>query len=231
MLQFHLQGSFLGIALTLAIGVLAAELFGYWLHRLLHSGLIPALSRSHLIHHLLLYGPGRPMRSSLYHDATDDRFALGNIGVEWLAPSAIILFISWALMRLFHVPPVYQTIALATLLGWPILMFSYLHDGMHLENFWMARVPVLRNWFLKSRRLHDIHHHNLRDDGTMHRNFGIGFYFFDRVFRTLANRHCPLNRTGYRAALEREGFDESELVSLRECSKRLFGKSASPGRE
>lgn len=34
----------------------------------------------------------------------------------------------------------------------------------------------------------------------MDANFGIGFYFFDRVFRTLTERHQPLNRRGFRVA-------------------------------
>jgi len=45
-------------------------------------------------------------------------------------------------MALFGVPQVYQALALCTLLGWPMLMFNYLHDRMHIENFWMTRVPV-----------------------------------------------------------------------------------------
>ena len=34
----------------------SAELLGYWLHRLLHSGAIAVLSRNHMKHHLVLYG-------------------------------------------------------------------------------------------------------------------------------------------------------------------------------
>src|SRR6266478_3707729 len=77
-------------------------------------------------------------------------------------------------------PPVYQVLALCTLLGWPVLMFSYLHDRMHILNFWMTRVPPLRSWFLRARRLHDFHHRSVNSKGFMNTNFGIGFYFFDR---------------------------------------------------
>lgn len=45
-----------------------------------------------------------------------------------------------------------------------------------------------------------IHHRSLADDGHMDANFGIGFYFFDRVFRTFADRHQPLNRRCFRVA-------------------------------
>jgi hypothetical protein len=36
-----------------------AEFVGYWLYRLLYSDKFPALSRGHLIHHFLIYGPSK----------------------------------------------------------------------------------------------------------------------------------------------------------------------------
>jgi len=220
----RLHATFVGVVATVVDSVIVAEFAGYWLHRLLHSGMFPALSRGHLIHHFLVYGPRQPMRAEDYHDATDNRFSLGNVGIEWLAPSAIILLFCWGIMALLGVPLVYQVLALCTLLVWPTLMFSYLHDRMHIEDFWMTKVPVLKSWFLKARRLHDIHHRSVNNRGSMDTNFGIGFYFFDRFFRTMAKRHRPFNWTGYQAAIERYGLDETELVSLGGCSKALFHK-------
>jgi sterol desaturase/sphingolipid hydroxylase (fatty acid hydroxylase superfamily) len=162
------------------------------------------------------------MRAGDYRDATNHRFSVGNMGLEWLAPSTIILLFCWGVMASLGVGPAYQALALCTLLGWPLLMFSYLHDRMHTQNFWMARVPVLRSWFLKARRLHDIHHRSVNAQGFLDANFGIGFYFFDRFFRTMAKRHRAFNWRGYRAAIERYGLEESELLSLRGCSKGLF---------
>jgi sterol desaturase/sphingolipid hydroxylase (fatty acid hydroxylase superfamily) len=218
----RLHVTFVGVVATLVDSVVVAEFVGYWLHRLLHSDKFPALSRGHLIHHFLIYGPRQPMRAGEYLDATDDRTSLGNVGVEWLAPSAIILLFCWGAMGLLGVPPVYQVLALCTLLGWPILMFSYLHDRMHTQNFWMTRVPMLRSWFLKARRLHDIHHRSVNGAGFIDSNFGIGFYLFDRFFRTMTKRHRHFNWQGYRAAIERYGLEETELLSLRSCSKGLF---------
>ena len=213
-----------GIFATLAASIVLAEFIGYWLHRLLHSDKIPALSRGHLIHHFLIYGPRQPMRAEDYHDATDSRFSLGNVGLEWLVPSAMILFFCWGVMALLGVPLAYQVLALCTLLAWPILMFSYLHDRMHIEDFWMTRVPILCTWFLNARRLHDIHHRSVDREGFMDTNFGIGFYFFDHCFRTMAKRHRPFNWKGYQTALKRYGLDEPELLSLEGCSKSLFQK-------
>jgi sterol desaturase/sphingolipid hydroxylase (fatty acid hydroxylase superfamily) len=222
----RLHVTFVGVVATLVDSVVVAEFAGYWLHRLLHSDKFPALSRGHLIHHFLVYGPRQPMRAGGYHDATDNRFSVGNVGIEWLVPSTIILLFCWGVMVLFGVPQVYQVLALCTLVGWPMLMFNYLHDRMHIENFWMTRVPILKWWFLKARRLHDIHHRSVNSKGFMDTNFGIGFFLFDRFFRTMARRHRPFNWQGFQTAIWRYGFDETELLSLRGCSKALFHKDA-----
>jgi len=199
-----------GITITLATSCLVAEFAGYWLHRLLHSDKFPALSQGHLIHHFLIYGPDQAMRHDEYHDATHGRFSVGNVGLEWLAPSAVILFVCWAIQFAFGVPPIYQALSLFTLAAWPILMFSYLHDRMHLKDFWMARTPVLRNWFCNARRLHDIHHRALNDDGRMDSNFGIGFFWFDHLFGTIGRRHRPFNRNGLEVAKSRYGLTERD---------------------
>ena len=214
----------IGIPFTLVISCLLAEFLGYWLHRLLHSDKVPLLSRGHLIHHFLVYGPGQPMRHREYHDATGNRFSVGNVGLEWLIPSAIILAALWALMTLAQVPVLYQAIALATLIAWPVFMFSYLHDRMHLSDFWMERTPVLRVWFRAARRLHDIHHHTLDDHGRLDTNFGIGFFLFDRLFRTIGQRHRPFNRAGFDAARSRYGLIECEGKLVTDTDLSIYSK-------
>ena len=79
-------------------------------------------------------------------------------------------------------------------------MFSYLHDRMHIKDFWMGRAPLLSRWFLRARRLHDIHHHVLNNEGLMDKNFGIGFFVFDRLFGTLAYEGSAFNRPGHAVA-------------------------------
>ena len=192
-----------GVLESVICSCLVAEFAGYWLHRLLHSGKLSFLSRGHMLHHLLLYGPTQPMRAEHYKDATRGRFSLGNVGLEWLAPSAVLLVFCWGVMFLFQVPAVYQVIVLGNLVVWPFFTFSFLHDAMHLRDFWMARMPLVNRWFRRARRLHDIHHHSVDAAGHMDANFGIGFFFFDRIFRTLATRHRPVNRKGLAIALQR----------------------------
>jgi hypothetical protein len=82
-------------------------------------------------------------------------------------------------------------------------MFSYLHDRMHVKDFWMERNPILKTWFRRARKLHDIHHRVLNDNGSMDRNFGIGFFVFDRLFGTLSLRQPPFNHRGFAVARER----------------------------
>ncbi len=192
-----------GVLESVICSCLVAEFAGYWLHRLLHSDKLPFLSRNHMAHHLLLYGPTQPMRAESYKDATHGRFSLGNVGLEWLAPSAVLLIVCWGVMFVFRVPLIYQVIVLANLVAWPFFTFSFLHDAMHLRDAWITRLPLVNVWFRRARRLHDIHHHSLNNAGRMNTNFGIGFFLFDRIFRTLASRHRALNRKGLELALQR----------------------------
>ena len=206
-----------GLVVTLLVSIGVAELVGYLLHRLLHSEQLASLSRPHLIHHMVHYRPNQPMRSASYRNATGDRAAIGNVGMEWILPIALVLLVSWGVMNLFKVCWLYQVVALVTMISWAVLMFSYLHDRMHLKDFWMVRTPLIGAWFVRARRLHDIHHHALNDQGQMNRNFGIGFFWFDRLFGTYKKKHSPLNRHGYRAALRRyrlEALNEEDDPSI-----------------
>jgi len=190
----------------LVASIFVSELLGYLLHRLLHSGKIGFLSRSHMRHHLVLYGPLQPQRPGPeYHDATTDSVALGNIGLEWLIPGASLLIASIALLHWLRVAFFHQLLFVGGTLAWSFVMFSYLHDRMHTAGFWMERNRWLKKWFRAAREAHDIHHWTLNDDGFMDKNFGIAFYFFDRLCGTLADDWPVFNRRGYARALHRFG--------------------------
>jgi sterol desaturase/sphingolipid hydroxylase (fatty acid hydroxylase superfamily) len=183
--------------------IVSAELLGYWLHRLLHSGAIGFLSRSHMRHHLVLYGPLQQQRSTEYQDATTGSVSLGNIGTEWLVPAAILTAIVAAIFHSFRVRSLYQCIYFGTTWSWSFLMFSTLHDLMHIKGIWLERNRLLRRWFRNARMRHDVHHCSLNDDGLMDRNFGIGFFLFDRLFGTFSKTVAPFNHDGYRVARKR----------------------------
>jgi len=104
-------------------------------------------------------------------------------------------------------------------------MFSYLHDRMHVQGFWTERMPLLSSWFCAARRFHDIHHRSINANGRMNRNFGIGFYFFDRVFRTFAKRHCPFNWHDYREAVKRSRLEEDLTEEFSRFPSQYHGQT------
>ena len=120
--------------------------------------------------------------------------------------AGILLALFLGLFRVLHVRALHQAIFVGVTLGWSFLMFSYLHDGMHLQGFWMAKSPVLQGWFRSARHFHDVHHMALNDAGLMDKNFGIGFYLFDRILGSFSVTARPFNREGYEAAKKRYAF-------------------------
>ncbi len=84
MITDHTNLSLPGVIASVLSSCLVAEFTGYWLHRLLHCDKVQFLSRGHLIHHFLVYGPQQSMRSTGYKEATEGRFSIGTIGNGWL---------------------------------------------------------------------------------------------------------------------------------------------------
>lgn len=195
------------MTLTVFAGFIFAEFAGYGLHRLMHSEKIEFLSRNHMIHHLIVYGPTQPMRPSRdYLNSTYDRANILGLGLEWIFPVAMILVLALGGMRLFHVGAITQTVFIGAALAWGYAMFWYMHDAMHLKGFWMGASPLLAPWFLQARKRHDIHHMRLDVWGRMPANFGICFFLFDRIFGTLATEHGRFNRLGLESAIRRYAY-------------------------
>lgn len=184
-------------------GCISAELLGYFLHRLLHSGAIGFLSRSHMRHHLALYGPLQKQRSRQYLDAAPAKASLGNIGAEWLLPAASLIAVLAGLLLLLQVRLLFGLVYFGTTILWSFLMFSFLHDAMHVDGVWLETNRCVKRWFVSARRRHDIHHRMINGRGLMNKNFGIGFFFFDRLFGTLSEAETDFNYAGYQAAQER----------------------------
>ena len=191
------------LLLALLLGVLYSEFVGYFVHKLLHSEKIPSLSREHMIHHLKQYGPKMSMRSDEYYISAGNRFNVGNVGLEWLAPLGIVVAASIGLMTLLGVGWLFQAAMLGSAIAWGVFIFNFLHSGLHLSNYWLLKNKYLSRWFKNARRLHDIHHTRISDEGKMSVNFGIVFFFFDRVFRTKAESTGRFNEAGYEKAKER----------------------------
>lgn len=169
----------------LAGGVLFAEIYGYWLHRVMHSDVIAFMSRNHMIHHLKIYGPRMKQRPQVgYRFAVSGRASLGGIGMEWLVPIGVTIAAILVTFRLLGGTLAPATVFLGSALLYSYFLFWMLHNAMHQRETWLLRRPWLANWFLRARRRHDIHHVRLNRDGRLYANFGIGFGWLDRVFGT-----------------------------------------------
>ena len=190
------------IALILGSWALA-ELYGYWLHVLLHSDRWRWLSQRHMSHHLKSYGPGKKMRTKKYAQETGDFLHVAGLGLEWLIP--VVALIAATALGEWAIGLTWLEILASEiiLILYSIFLFWYLHDRMHLENIWFLRSPLLRRWFLRARRNHDIHHNHITDEGLMQKNFGIAFPFYDHLFGTYHHRLEGLNRSGAEAAYDR----------------------------
>lgn len=184
-------------------GLVFTEFVGYWLHILLHSEKIAVLSRSHMIHHLRDYGPRKPLHRKEYLSSADNRASLFGFGFEWMAPILLIISISLALLYAFNISWQCQLAFIGTGLFWGYVLFGYMHGAMHLTNFWMMKIPFIKKWFLSIRRLHDFHHLQITEDGRMLANYGICFFWFDRLFGTFSPQNKSFNENGHQAALIR----------------------------
>ena len=193
--------------ITVLIGFAFAEFAGYFIHKLLHSDKIHFLSRSHMIHHLVIYGPKMKQRPhEHYLNSAQGRFAIGNVGLEWTLPIGVMVAILFGLFALFHVPVLYAAVFIGSAAVWSISMFSYVHDLLHVKNCWLTKIKFFNNQFDYAKKLHDIHHMELTDEGHMAKNFGICFFIFDRFFGTLKPTTSSFNKKGFEAASKRYAF-------------------------
>ena len=71
-----------GVLESVICSCLVAELVGYRLHQVLHSDTLLVVSRRHLVRHLLLYGPQRPIRAGRSLGTSDAHLSLGDIGLS-----------------------------------------------------------------------------------------------------------------------------------------------------
>lgn len=190
------------LGLTAVLACLYAELVGYGLHRLLHSEVAPWLTRRHMAHHLRLYGPRMKMRTAQYLDR-EARGVVGGIGWEWIGPSVALFAVELAALGAVGVPAVHQAVFFVVGAVWSLVMFHRAHEAMHVTAPSMFEAGPLRGWFRRARRMHDIHHLAIDDEGRFRRNFGIAFFWFDRLFGTHAPKGGAISEVGIERAKAR----------------------------
>ncbi len=143
-------------------GILAVETAGYFWHRYAeHNGVLGKLIQSyHIKHHEKDY-PIKNLRpkSPKYKKAG-----------SW---SWYILTVILVVSTYFLLPRPYNFIMIISGLIYAKLVISYLHSRFHVTDHFLAKLKV----FKTIQRLHDIHHWGPY-------NYGILFFFMDRVFGT-----------------------------------------------
>jgi sterol desaturase/sphingolipid hydroxylase (fatty acid hydroxylase superfamily) len=82
-------------------------------------------------------------------------------------------------------------------------MFHRAHEAMHVTTSSVFHTRLLRGWFRRARRMHDIHHFAIDDQGRLRKNYGIAFSWFDRLFGTYAPRLDGISDAGIARAKAR----------------------------
>ncbi len=175
------------IGLSIVLGIVYAEASGYFLHILFHSDKIKFLSRSHMRHHIVKYGPEMPQRLNIKGDGTIKRILDSGIGIEWIPPVVTVVGLVFLLGWIFNIALIYQLSFVGALVLWVGFLFVYMHDAIHVEGIWLEKNKLFGKWFLSVRRGHDIHHINVSRSGLLNKNYGICFLAFDKLFGTFSN--------------------------------------------
>jgi sterol desaturase/sphingolipid hydroxylase (fatty acid hydroxylase superfamily) len=161
----------LAIVLTALTAFFISSLFGYVVHRALHSKWTGRLNKSHMTHHLTLYPPTDYL-SEVYRDAGKDNT------VKIFALSAVPLVASPIVLGIWGILPLSLVITTLIVMGIMGFLHSYLHDSFHIKNHFLTRIPVVKVIFGYWNKLHYLHHVD------MQKNFGIFLFHWDHVFRT-----------------------------------------------
>lgn len=154
--------------LVLFASLVVASFFGHVVHWILHQKWAGAFHRAHMDHHLTQYPPGR-LASDRYRSA---KWYRG--GPFLFTPPLVVILVStggllWRLGAPFWCIWVFG----AVVVGFG-LFNDYVHDAYHLQSHRLNRF----GWYKRGRRLHFYHHVH------MDKNFGIVFFFWDRVLGT-----------------------------------------------
>lgn len=155
-------------------------------------------------HHLRDYGPKNPLhREGMYINSASGRSNFLGIGMEWFLPLVSVLLFTVMILNILGTPWNYQIVFIAVGVGWGHFLFGIMHSAMHYKVYWMMKVPLLGAWYLSIRKLHDYHHLQITDEGRMQKNYGICFFWFDRLFRSYSPHPEKFNQKGYSNALDR----------------------------
>jgi len=168
--------------LIVFFSILYTELVGYIVHRLLHANRLGMLGKLHLEHHLVHYPANGTMKSEEYLHARKTKSWIEKVGWEWIIPITTITIPVSILLMLLGVPLQYMAAGVMVSLLWTWACFDYVHKVFHLKNVWIEKNYIFKSWFKETRKLHFIHHNNMKV------NFGITFFWFDKLYETFVRK-------------------------------------------
>lgn len=187
------------IGLTV-VGILVAEFSGYIIHILLHippewfekrrfAKVLKFLTRSHMGHHGLGYGPRMLQRPSPKYffvrnpGATESKKTrFGWLLPEFTIPGTIFFALYVTGLYLSGLSFWWSIYALAVTSFWVGFTFLYVHDAFHKTDHWLGKIPGVRVWFHYMKEAHDRHHMIVNENGMVPYNIGISTPFMDWLF-------------------------------------------------
>ena len=144
-------------------------LFGHVTHWFIHQPMSGRFNKAHMTHHLKLY-PASNYTSEKYRQPGKD-------STVWIFAilSIPMMLLPWIAFGLGFVTLI-QTIIVFTEMLVLGAAHDHIHDAFHIKGHWLYKFRPFRSWNI----LHYRHHVNMK------KNFGIFFFMWDRVFKTLS---------------------------------------------
>lgn len=161
----------LPILVTALIAFLISGLFGYVVHRSLHSSWTGRLNQKHMTHHLTLYPPSDYLSDEYRSPGKDNTTRIFALAAVPLVATPIIL----VFLGILPISLAITTIVVMLTMGF---LHDYLHDAFHIRNHLLTRIPVIKGIFAHWGELHYLHHVD------MQKNFGIFLFHWDYLFGT-----------------------------------------------
>lgn len=162
--------------LTIFLSYFIINLFGWVVHKFLHSKASKKWGLAHKFHHFQLY-PAKDFFSDTYRDAGEHASPkffillalpiLGGVVILWWIGILSLGMMIVSLLIMFSVG----------------ILDDLIHDAFHIRNSWLTRLPIIKHFFLRWRKLHYFHHQKTKT------NFGIFNFWFDRLFGTFLNKN------------------------------------------
>lgn len=157
-------------------------------------------------HHLHNYGPKSPQITNGYKRSDRTSAQIWSRHISLGIAAVIFSDLTIMLATYFGLPKFPVFVFILTTIAWLYAVFVLLHEALHDQRSWITDTKWFPVWFEQLRFMHIRHHKQISEDGHMNRNYGICFFWFDRIFGTYCPPWEPLDKSGYQSAFERYSY-------------------------